>query len=461
MYISIVLYTILMESLKPLEDDVRFELTSDDEYWLRSFGVGIGSLETDQFSELISQGSQIIDDQDYEASRHRIISARQQFFEFLGIEEVFSDDNEDRPKRYIPISTFIKSQREIYRLGLDPLKLIETMPKSAALSAELISARVEGFNELGLNATSLINEYPSLIGFTPESVRSKMDSLAKLGLDAFRVIKTDPLILGLSYGLIVSRMENLAELQLGVISIVNRNPAIIRRSQERIKGVVEYLAETGLDVPKVIQKNPYCLTQSISLTKSRVEHLKELKLDPVIVVNAKPGVLLCSKELVNAKLDNLNKLGLDAIRIINKLPAAIGYLTETVNTRMRLIERTAELLKWEGDPRELVNGYPALLGFSIKKLQILRRIAAESISEDSRDVESGRIRAGLIVPLERYIVGISDLDEGSEKSFIDIVNKSRRVKLGSEARKWQARDLAIKGELGRVGIMYLRYIKVT
>ncbi len=132
----------------------------------------------------------------------------------------------------------------------------------------------------------------------------------------------------------------------------------------------------------------------------------QLGLDAAKVINASPAAIGYAPESVRAKFDNLIQLGLDAAKVINALPAAISYAPESVRAKFAFLEESIALLNWEYSAQELVQTYPAVLGFSPQKLRILRRIAAYHIDKSSRSADPKQVRASLIVPLEKYVMPI-------------------------------------------------------
>ncbi len=153
----------------------------------------------------------------------------------------------------------------------------------------------------------------------------------------------------------------------------------------------------------------------------------------------------------------MHGLGLDAVRVVNVLPAAISYAPESVRDKMVFLRRSARLLQWQNPIEELVNTYPALLGFSTEKLAILRRIAARHVDSTARTASPSMLPDKLIVPLEKYIIALSRLEDDQVLSLSELSKEARRIKLGSIERKEQASNVA--PSMGRIGTMYLAYRK--
>ena len=185
--------------------------------------------------------------------------------------------------------------------------------------------------------------------------------------------------------------------------------------------------------------------------------MTELGLDAAKVINALPTAISYAPESVRAKFDNLTELGLDAAKVINTSPAAIGLAPESVRAKMKFLDKSARLLRWEYKVHELVETYPAILGFNIQKLRVLRRIAASHITESSRAVDPKAVRRALIVPLEQYIIALNEQTDESIEA-LDVSSLSReasRHRLDAAERKERAKTVA--PHLGKVGVMYMLY----
>ena len=248
-------------------------------------------------------------------------------------------------------------------------------------------------HNLGLDAVKIINTQPSAIGLAPESVRAKVDNFTALGLDAVKIINTLPSVIGLA-------------------------PESVR---------------------------------------AKVDNFTALGLDAVKIINTLPSAIGYAPESVRAKVDNFTALGLDAVKIINTQPVALSYAPESVRAKLRLLELSTKVLQWEFTAKELIEEFPVILGFSTKKLQILRRIAATHLTDDARSIQPKSLKSKLVIPLEKYLLSIqldeqSPLDDG-------LLTNAGRIKLNARERKAEAMILARTDKLGRIGIMYLDYAK--
>jgi hypothetical protein len=186
-----------------------------------------------------------------------------------------------------------------------------------------------------------------------------------------------------------------------------------------------------------------------------MSNLTALGLDAAKVVNTLPATIGYAPESVREKMSNLTALGLDAAKVVNASPAAISLAPESAREKIRFLRRSARLLKWQYTAEDLVNTYPALLGFNTNKLAILRRFAAHHVNSAARTSSPNTLRSNLIVPLEKYIIALSHHGDDQTYSLIELSKMARNIKLDSSQRKEQAIELA--PSLGRIGAMYLFY----
>jgi len=386
-----------MEKNEVLPEHSTIELTLDDQSWLSSFGVGPywqdDSTLTVELNELIRLGSEHIIEPDNGSQYQQIILAREKFFDFVGVDSETFETFRRAHPTIIPLDTFVSTQRLMNNLGLGAVKIINTVPAAIGYAPESVRAKVDNLTELGLDAVKIINTLPPAISYAPKSVRAKVDNLTELGLDAVKIINTVPA--AISYA------------------------------------------------PKSV--------------RAKVDNLTELGLDAVKIINALPAAIGLAPESVRAKVDNLTELGLDAVKIINTMPPAISYAPESVRAKVRFLERTVQFLQWGFTAKDLIEEYPAIIGFATKKLQILRRIAATHLTDDARNIQPKNLKSKLIIPIENYLLSIQldeqpPLDDG-------LLTDARRIKLDALTRREQAMILARTGKLGRIGTMYLDYAK--
>ena len=208
----------------------------------------------------------------------------------------------------------------------------------------------------------------------------------------------------------------------------------------------DFIEDYQLNHPTIIPLDTFIGTQRV---------MNSLDLDAARIVNALPATISYAPESVREKMANLTALGLDAARVVNASPAAIHYAPESVREKMLFLRRSARLLQWQNPAEELVNAFPALLGYSTKKLAILRHIAARHVDSTERTSIPFMLQSKLMVPLEKYIIALSRLEDDQVPSLSELSKKAYDIKLDSSGRKELAAEVAPK--MGRIGTMYLVY----
>ena len=254
----------------------------------------------------------------------------------------------------------------------------------------------------------------------------------------------------------IGSQRTITELGLDAAKVINSLPAAISYAPESVKAKFNNLTELGLDAAKVINTLPAAIGLAPESVKAKFDSLTELGLDAAKVINTHPTAIGYAPESVKAKFNNLTELGLDAAKVINSHPTAIGLAPESVKVKMKFLERSAQILNWQYSAQDLVETFPAILGFNKQKLQILRRIIAYNIDESSRSANPKQVRTSLITPLEKYVLALSNQGAGdTSRSLTDLLKEASRLKLDAKTRREQA--LAVAPNLGRIGTMYLRY----
>jgi hypothetical protein len=264
---------------------------------------------------------------------------------------------------------------------------------------------------------------PSAISFAPESVREKMANYASLGIDAAKLVNAMPSAISFAPESVREKMANYASLGIDAAKLVNAMPSAIGLAPESVREKMANYASLGIDAAKL--------------------------------VNAMPSAIGFAPESVREKMANYASLGIDAAKLVNAMPSAINFAPESVRIKMVFLRRSVKLLKWEHSAEELVNTCPALIGFNIKKLAVLRRIAATYLDLPSRTSSPNALRSSLITPLEKYIIAASHFEEGQRISLHGLHQKAQSIRLESSERKKLASEIA--PSLGRIGSMYEAY----
>ena len=481
-----------MSTSELLIDPAGCYLSETDIDWLASFGVD-PSWQDDpsvvtKLNELVSLGSFRLNESDNDPRYLEVIAARETFLTYVGIEESILNKFKETSPTLIPLDTFINTQRTINELGLDAVKIINAFPAAIGFAPESVRAKIDNFTELGLDAVKIINASPAAIGLAPESVRAKIDNFTELGLDAVKIINASPAAIGFApesvrakidnfteLGLdavkiinafpqainyapesVRAKVDNFTELGLDAVKIINASPAAIGLAPESVRAKVDNFTELGLDAVKIINASPAAIGLAPESVRAKVDNFTELGLDAVKIINAFPQAINYAPESVRAKVDNFTELGLDAVKIINAFPSAIGFAPESVRAKVRLLERSAKVLKWEFSIKELIESYPSILGFNNDKIKILRRIAAKHLTEQSREVTVNLLKSTLITPLEEHIIVLAGHPD-TVASVGEMTQMSKRIKLTAPERKATALSKVEAGALGRIGTMYLAY----
>jgi len=225
---------------------------AQDKAWLELFGITV--------DEEFLQNLQTIINEDTEDLRHdqtsfsQSISARQRFYDLIGLPYIDNADDEptnartdlqDKKYTLAPLNTTIRTFRVMSDFELDVPKIINTMPSTVGYAPESVQAKVENFKTLGLNYVKIINALPSAIGYAPESVRAKVDNFKTLGLDYIEIINKLPSAIGLAPETVQAKVDNFKTLGLNYIEIINKMPSAINLAPEKIKSTKRLLKRVG------------------------------------------------------------------------------------------------------------------------------------------------------------------------------------------------------------------------
>ena len=413
-------------------NEVQFsqELTilgQDDRQWLEAYGADPTWVDDPELSKLLNYtiitGSLRLDEPVNQDRWQEVVSARRSFLEFIGLSAELIDSFQVEHPTIIPLDTFIGTQRVMHSWSLDAAKLVNANPTAIGFAPESVREKMANFTALGIDAAKLVNANPSAIGLAPESVREKMANFTALGIDAAKLVNANPAAIGFAPESVREKMANFTALGIDAAKLVNANPSAINFAPESVREKMSNFTALGIDAPKL--------------------------------VNAMPSAINFAPESVREKMANFAALDIDAAKLVNAMPSTINFAPESVRTKMLFLRRSIKLLKWEHSTEELVNTYPALIGFNTKKLAVLRRIAATHLDLDARATNPNTIRSSLMTPLEQYIIAVSRLENGQTLSLSELRLKARAIKLDSSERKELAAKIA--PSLGRIGTMHETY----
>ncbi len=448
-----------------------------------------------------------------------VVSARRSFLEFIGLSAELIDSFQVEHPTIIPLDTFIGTQRVMHSWSLDAAKLVNANPTAIGFAPESVREKMANFTALGIDAAKLVNANPSAIGLAPESVREKMANFTALGIDAAKLVNANPAAIGFAPESVREKMANFTALGIDAAKLVNANPSAINFAPESVREKMSNFTALGIDAPKLVNAMPSAIGFAPESVREKMANFTALGIDAPKLVNAMPSAIGFAPESVREKMSNFTALGIDAAKLVNAMPSAIGlapesvrekmanftalgidapklvnampsainfapesvrekmanfaaldidaaklvnampstinFAPESVRTKMLFLRRSIKLLKWEHSTEELVNTYPALIGFNTKKLAVLRRIAATHLDLDARATNPNTIRSSLMTPLEQYIIAVSRLENGQTLSLSELRLKARAIKLDSSERKELAAKIA--PSLGRIGTMHETY----
>ena len=189
-----------------------------------------------------------------------------------------------------------------------------------------------------------------------------------------------------------------------------------------------------------------------------------LGLDGLAIIKGLSTLFRGSDIRIRRTFEVLQELDLKPAQVINRFPKLLGLSEENIKSKFVFFQRTVKLLKWEYTAEELLNAYPILLGASFGKLQILRRLSAQSLTPESRDCPPVRVGRASTMPLEAYMIALREMDEGEQLSLDELNKQARRIQesLPQPARRAKAKTISRQANatLGRRACqMYLEYTK--
>ena len=268
--------------METLQEPTQFGLRTSDQLWMAKFGASANWQDDpfllDKLQALVVLGSQRINDSDNELQHHEIVDAREQFFKFVGIQPTVIEALRKVSTDLTPIDTFIGTQRVMYDLGLDAVKIINGCPSAISYGPQSVREKVTNLTDLGLDAIKIINGFPSAISYAPQSVREKVLNLTDLGLGAVKIINRLPSVIGLSIESVREKVTNLTDLGLDAVKIINGCPSALGFALESVREKVTNLTDLGLDAVKIINGFPSALGFALESVREKVTNLTDLEI---------------------------------------------------------------------------------------------------------------------------------------------------------------------------------------
>ncbi|HSW36943.1 MAG TPA: hypothetical protein VLG37_01080 [Candidatus Saccharimonadales bacterium] len=177
------------------------------------------------------------------------------------------------------------------------------------------------------------------------------------------------------------------------------------------------------------------------------------------------GVFTYTYRSIKATLETCAKAGLDGPKILAVDSSIIGSKAK-IQAKVAWLEQAATELNWTGNVRKLAEEFPGILGFDIRKLQMLRRIAALACSIPRRNLDTQSLANALKIPLENYIAALAINDFPG-----DVINRANKLQRqgreqaakpgGISAKEWRRRKALAAIASGKVPgdivEMYLEY----
>lgn len=293
-------------------------------------------------------------------------------------------------------------------------------------------------------------------------VQARFKFLEYAGIDESvieRVLPNNPNLVPLST--IIRAQRTYHEYGLDAQHLLNKQPRILVYSEQAIRGTVSLLKELGLHPVHTIERSPGVIGAASESLRGTIELLQEAGFDAQKVISLYPTVLSVSQESLSLKINYLYGHGIDAQTVFEKYPSGFGLSIKNIEAKIICIQRSIRVLGWEGSAAEFIEANPNILGFSLKKIVMMRRIAAEYISSEDREVDAKTLGGALRRTLEGYILAAEEIvGEEATVASLDWASRSLRTNAQNEGLdpKKEAIRVAETGKLGRLGTQYLRYI---
>lgn len=191
------------------------------------------------------------------------------------------------------------------------------------------------------------------------------------------------------------------------------------------------LYKHDIDRVKLLKSRPDTIAYTAPVIENKISRLHDFGLDAAKIINAYPPFLAYSPVTVKEKCDNLIACGVTP-KILLTYPQAMTPTAEKVRKRITNLERTAEMLGWEGDVRKLIEKFPAILGISSQKLYAHAWLFAIHGSPEMTEQEVKKL---IIAPLEAHLLTIVEGRSYTAKNVDQLKNSTsspERKKILSE-----------------------------
>lgn len=225
---------------------------------------------------------------------------------------------------------------------------------------------------------------PSL--FSEIYVDKKLVGLQNRGFEKpLKMIESQPAIMGLSLESIDAKMTWLSEQGFeNPQKIVTTFPGILGYSYENIAAKIKGLKERGFRNPvHIITLFPSILSYSFDNIDKKIQGLHALGFeDPVAMINAAPVILGYSIDVIDAKIAWLREQGFEnPVSLIVGFPVIISLGYSNLAAKLRYARR---MEKFGVDGVKLIEAYPTVLSYNIKRIFFVARLACSFEGIDAR-----------------------------------------------------------------------------
>lgn len=382
-------------------DSVEFEqleqqpLTANDIDWLQAIAHRpIDETELDELNALIEQGSERIRYINDEQEVHRVIEARQRFFEeklgwgdethpFYPAWNAHNNDNPDYPAYSMLPKNIVASARTFEKLGygvemLQDLGLLRRNP-------DAIIARDELLKSFGMNTEGIIRygNAGGLFSMSADKLTTRHDNLLQNGLTSAAIARY-PLLLGYPSETITQRANHAVEIGF-TQSKFNNSTALLTYPSETLDKKISDAEQLGV-TKKLITRFPFLLNHSTTSLEEKIEALRELGIKDSIFLESMP-ILGGSVESIKEKIDAFAEMGI-GIDDINKSKSLLTYDPEGIEDKLKITDKLLSLGNTSLQAIDIFKKSPnAAATTSKRKILTMARIFAEHGNDETLPVD--------------------------------------------------------------------------
>ena len=347
------------------------------------------------------------------------------------------------------IQTFAQSLKTLVP-NIRLTHVVNRFPSILTRSIDTLTVNTQNLEKMvpGLNLATVVNKCPDVICQPAAEVTKKIIALQESvpGINITKVIHNRPACLRNSAEFTQSKITNLRDAvpEINITDAINGFPSLLTRSTDTINNRIRLLTNSvpNIKLAKVIGAQPSILGLEPNTLTSKINNL--LALMPGVnlsrLVNTLPTILSLDENSVKEKIDNLKELvpGLDITKTINTYSTILNFAPESVRTKVRNLNEIIEMTEWGYTLKTLIEHHPNILGINMQKLGVLLRITMRYPLTDPQLVAPERISQHLTVPLENFIIAISEIKPGDEVDLEKIAKRANNIRLDAAERKERA-----------------------